>query len=94
MDRLIRSLKYEPRAVAANEFVPLDGRRAPAGLRSPNSMARKTLLAGGKDFPAKPRGARARRSLRLDPQFLDHRPPFLNASLNRAGQTEGQVALY
>ena len=49
-------------------------------------MARKTLLAGGKGFPDKPRGApvfeRARRSLRFDSQFLDQRPPFLNASLH------------
>jgi hypothetical protein len=47
----------EARAVAADEFVPLDGRRAPGRRRSLNSMARKTLLAGGKDLTHKPRGA-------------------------------------
>ena len=47
----------EARAVAADEFVPLDGRRPPGTRRSLNSMARKTLLAGRQDFPDEPRGA-------------------------------------
>ena len=44
----------EARAVAANEFVPVYGRRALGGRRSLNSMAGKPLLAGGKDLPDKP----------------------------------------
>jgi hypothetical protein len=50
-----RVLFDKARAVAADEFVPLDGRRhAPGRRRVLNSMARKPLLAGGKDFPDKP----------------------------------------
>jgi hypothetical protein len=52
--RAVRVPFDEARAVAADEFVPLDGRRARGRRRSLNSMARETLLAGGKDFPHEP----------------------------------------
>ena len=47
----------EAGAVAADEFVPLDGRCVPGRRLVLNSMTRKPLLAGGKDVPDEPRRA-------------------------------------
>jgi hypothetical protein len=75
----------EARAVTADEFVPVYGRRrAPGRRRGLNRLARKTLVAGGKDVPDKPRRAPVLQRARRRPLWLggesQNSPPALTAA--------------